>query len=207
MPTTASSDVFDQDMAKAMGHPERVRIMAEFSGLGRGLMSASEYARRHNLDVSYCSHHFRTLEQRGFIEEVETRRVRGAVEYFYRSKRKLIMEGPDWEKLPLPFRESLSGRTLNNLWNMVAEAVESGTFERRPTERAAGWDRLTLDERGWKRLAASFRKLMDEAAEASEESEARLSETGDEGITAGWGLLLFEVPTKGRRFGGKEAGE
>jgi Helix-turn-helix domain len=203
MPTTASSDVFDQQMAKAMGHPERVRIMAEFSGLGRAFMSASEYARRHNLDISYCSHHFRTLERWGFIEEAETRRVRGAVEYFYRSKRKLILEGPDWEQLPLEFRESVSGRTLNNLWNTVAEAVESGTIERRPAERVVGWDRITLDERGWKKLAGSFRKLMDEATKASEESEARLSETGGEGITAGWGLLLFEVPSKGRTAGGK----
>ena len=55
MPTTASADFIDHQMAKALSHPERVRIMSEFSGLGRAWMSASIYARRHDLDVSYVA--------------------------------------------------------------------------------------------------------------------------------------------------------
>jgi len=199
MPTTASADFIDHQMAKALTHPERVRIMSEFSGLGRGLMSASTYARRHDLDVSYVAHHFRSLAKWGLIEEVDTKRVRGAIETFYRSRRKLILEGPCWDGLPVEFREGISGRTMNNLLSTVMDAVKAGTFEARPEERALGWDKITLDERGWKRLAVAFRELMDIAAEASEESEARLAETGDDPILAAWGLLLFEYPDQKRK--------
>lgn len=198
MPTTASADFIDHQLAKALTHPERVKIMAEFSGLGRGVMSAIQYSRRHDLDVSYVSHHFRSLEKSELIEEVSTRQVRGAVEHFYRAKRKLILEGHEWEALPSEFREGMSSRTLINLWKAVVEAVEGGTLENRPVERALGWDRITLDEPGWKKLAAAFRQLMDVAAEASEQSEARLAETGGDPISVAWGLLLFELPTEDR---------
>jgi DNA-binding transcriptional ArsR family regulator len=199
VPTTASADFIDHEMAKALSHPERVRIMSEFSALGRAGLSASSYARRYDMDVSYVAHHFRSLAKWGLIEEVATKRVRGAVETIYRSKRKLIMVGACWEALPLEFREGMSGRTMNNLMNTVMDAVKAGTFEARPEERALGWDKITLDERGWKKLAVAFRQLMDIAAEASEESEARLAETGDDPILAAWGLLLFEYPDQKRK--------
>lgn len=199
MPTIASADFIDHRMAKALTHPERVRIMAEFSALGRGVMSASDYAHSHDVGISYVSHHFRSLEKWGLIEQVDSKRVRGAIEYFYRAKRKLILEGPEWDALPLEFREGMSGRTMTNLLNTVMDAVKAGTFEARPTERALGWDKMALDERGWKKLAVAFRNLMDVAAEASEESEARLAETGDDPILAAWGLLLFEYPDRKRQ--------
>lgn len=202
MPTSASRDVIDAKMAKALSHPLRVEIMAEFGDLEGGLMSANQFALRHDENVSYVSHHFRALEKHGLIEEVEQRSVRGATEHFYRPRPNFIFEGRDWERLPLHVRESVSGRSMNNLLNAVAEAAEASTFENRPGERALGWGRLVLDEKGWKRLAASFRELIDVAVEEGAAAKKRLAESGEEPISAAWGLLLFESPSqdkKGRR--------
>jgi DNA-binding transcriptional ArsR family regulator len=181
-------------MAKALTHPMRVDILGEFSKLGKGLMSASDYAHRHDLNVSYVSHHFRALEKRGLIEEVERQTVRGAVEYLYQLKRKYIFEGNEWDRLPLPVRLGVSGRTLKNLFDAIAEAVEGDTFEERPTERAVAWDKIVLDDEGWRKVAAYFRKGIDVAMEANEESEERLAKSGEKGFPAAWGLLLFQSP-------------
>lgn len=195
MPTTASQDFIDAEKAKALTHPLRVAILGEFSKIGGNLMSASDYAHRHDLNVSYVSHHFRALEKRGLIEEAEQRTVRGAVEYMYRLKRKYIFEGDDWDDLPLPFRLEVSGRTLQNLFEAVSEAVSAGTFEERPSERVLAWDKIVLDEAGWKKVAVYFRKGIDVAIEASEESGERLAESGEKGIPAAWGLLFFQSPS------------
>jgi len=181
-------------MAKALTHPLRVDILGEFSKLGRGLMSASDYAHRHNLNVSFVSHHFRALEKRGLIEEVKQQTVRGAVEYLYRLKRKYIFEGDDWDRLALPVRLGVSGRTLKNLFGAITEAVDAETFEERPTERALAWDKMVLDEEGWQKVAVYFRNGIDVAMEAGEESEERLAKSGEKGMSAAWGLLLFQSP-------------
>jgi hypothetical protein len=140
------------------------------------------------------SHHFRELQKRGFIEEAEQKRVRGAVEYLYRLKRKYIFEGDEWDRLPLPYRLEVSDRTMQNFLEAVSEAVVAGTFEERPSERVLGWDKIRLDEKGWKKVATFFRKGMDVAAEASEESEERLASSGEKPIPAAWGLLFFQSP-------------
>lgn len=194
MPTSASQDFIDAEKAKGLTHPLRVAILGEFSKLGGKLMSASDYAHRHDLPVPLVSHHFRALEKQGFIEEVEQKKVRGAVEYLYRLKRKYIFEGDDWVRLPLPYRLEVSDRTMRNFFEAVSEAVVAGTFEDRPNERVLGWDRITLDEEGWRKIAVFFREGMDVAAEAAEESAERLAQSGEEPIPATWGLLFFESP-------------
>jgi DNA-binding transcriptional ArsR family regulator len=197
VPTSASRDFIDSEMAKALTHPLRVDILGEFSKLGRGLMSASDYAHRHGLNVSYVSHHFRALEKRDLIEEVKQQTVRGAVEYLYRLKRKYIFEGEEWDGLPLPVRLGVSGRTLRNFFGAITEAVDGETFEERPTERALAWDKMVLDDDGWRKVATYFRKGIDVAMEASEESEERLAKSGEKGIPAAWGLLLLQSPEPG----------
>jgi DNA-binding transcriptional ArsR family regulator len=194
VPTSASRDFIDSEMAKALTHPLRIDILGEFSRRGGGLMSASDYAHRHDLEVSFVSHHFRALEKRGLIEEVKRQTVRGAVEYLYRLKRKYIFEGDEWDRLPLPVRLGVSGRTLRNLFEAIAEAVDGETFEERPTERALAWDKNVFDEEGWRKVAVYFRKGIDVAMEASEESEERLAESGEKGISATWSLLFFQAP-------------
>lgn len=206
MATSASRDFIDAEMAKALTHPERLEILADFSNLAPGgVMSASDYAYRHDLEVGYVSHHFRALEKRNLIEEVKQRKVRGAVEHFYRLKRKYIFEGPEWERLPLPLRLGVSGRTLGNLFGAITEAVEGETFEKRPSERVLGWDKMIVDEEGWKKVATFLREAMDVAAEASEESKERLAESGEIGIPVTWCLLFFESPEpeKGTRTKGR----
>lgn len=196
MATSASPDYIDHEEAKGLTHPVRVEILAEFGTLGRGLMSASDFADRHDLPVSMVSHHFRKLEKWGYIEEVDQKKRRGAIEYFYRARKKHIFEGEEWSQLPLGVREGASRRTMSGLLGAVSRASEAGTFEDRPEERALAFDNIVLDEDGWQKLAVAFRELIDVAVEESKEAEKRLDESGEKGISAGWGLLLFVAPNE-----------
>lgn len=203
MATSASPDYIDHEDAKGLAHPLRVEILAEFGTLGGRLMSASEFARRHDLEVPMVSHHFRALERWGYIEEVEQKKRRGAMEYFYRARRKHIFEGEEWSRIPAGVRERASRRTMSGLLGSISRASEADTFEDRPEERALAFDNVTLDEQGWKKLAAAFRELIDVAVEEGEAAEERIAETGEKAISASWGLLLFVAPGDAAGKGGK----
>src|SRR6185369_9977493 len=69
-------DYIDEELAKAIGHPVRALILAEANDR---VMSPSQFAKRHDLDLSAVSYHFRELEKKyGCLEEVATVPVRGA---------------------------------------------------------------------------------------------------------------------------------
>jgi predicted ArsR family transcriptional regulator len=202
--TSASPDFIDHEEAKGLTHPLRVEILAEFGTLAGGMMSASEFAEPRGLATSMVSHHFRRLEKWGYIEQVDEKKRRGATEYFYRARRKHIFEGEEWSHLPLSVREGASRRTMSGLLSAVSRASEAGTFEDRPEERALAFDNIVLDEYGWKKLAVAFRELIDVAVEESKEAEKRLDESGEKGVSAGWGLLLFVAPDRAEEKGSKE---
>lgn len=92
---------------------------------------------------------------------------------------------------------------MSGLLGAVSRASEAGTFEVRPEERALAFDNIVLDEHGWKKLAVAFRELIDVAVEESKEAEKRLDESGEKGISAGWGLLLFVAPDEAAGKGRK----
>ncbi len=72
----------DQRLLKALAHPLRAKALPLFA---EGTVSPIQVARRLDVDVSHLAYHIRVLRQLGFIELVETRQRRGALEHFYRA--------------------------------------------------------------------------------------------------------------------------
>jgi DNA-binding transcriptional ArsR family regulator len=72
----------DQRLLKALAHPLRAKALPLFA---EGTVSPIQVAKRLDVDVSHLAYHIRVLRQLGFIELVETRQRRGALEHFYRA--------------------------------------------------------------------------------------------------------------------------
>ena len=72
----------EQRMLKALAHPLRAKALPLFAD---GAVSPIQVARQLDVDVSHLAYHIRVLRKLGFIELVETRQRRGALEHFYRA--------------------------------------------------------------------------------------------------------------------------
>lgn len=72
----------DQRLLKALAHPLRAKALPLFA---EGTVSPIQVARRLDVDVSHLAYHIRVLRRLGFIELVETKQRRGALEHFYRA--------------------------------------------------------------------------------------------------------------------------
>lgn len=182
----------DGDMAKALAHPMRVKILA---ALNKWVLSPSGFAKRFGLKLQNVSYHFRALQKYGCIEEVESRPVRGAIEHFYRAKKRVLFDGKAWDELPPSIKAQISGGAFSDFLEAVAAAMRAGTFDS-SDERVLVWLQGRLDKRGWKDAIAAHWKLIHMMEAVFKESAVRLAETEDPegGIVGTYGVFLFESP-------------
>jgi hypothetical protein len=180
----------DEELAKAIGHPVRALILAESNNR---VMSPSQFAKRHDLDCSLVSYHFRVLEKYGCLEEVAKVPVRGANQHFFKATRQTLFDGQVWDQMPETVRNRWSSKTMTHLLEAIAEAMTEETFDERE-DRALAWDKTILDERGWQTIANIFRdatyKTMEEAEAAKERVEAGTTEP----MLVSWAFLFFKSP-------------
>ena len=204
----SNSDYVDENMAKALAHPVRVLILAE---VNKGIISPKMLAERHDLVLSNVSYHFRQLEKLECVEVVEEKKVRGAIEHFYKATRRALFDGKPWDDLPQSVKEEWSGDTFGNILKRVSDAMAMSTFDAR-NERFLVWNKQLLDEQGWKEIADIYRKAAHKTAAAEKRALKRVEESGEEGIPSTWAFLLFqspwlEEPPEGQEGGRKTGGD
>jgi len=185
-------DYIDDELAKAVSHPTRALILTEAN---ERVMSPNQFAKRHDLDVSKVSYHFRQLEKFNCLELVAEVPVRGATEHFYKATRRALFDGKAWDNLPENIRNRVSGRIVTDLLGAISEAMLEETFDER-NDRAAAWDKVMLDEQGFTHITSILHDAIYKTMKAAEEAESRLAESGEEGILASWALLFFKSPFK-----------
>lgn len=185
-----SPDYIDEKLAKAIGHPMRAQILAEAN---ERVMSPAQFAKRHELDVSKVSYHFRQLERYECLELIAEVPARGANEHFYKATRRALFDGQAWDDLPENIRNKISGRTVSHLLEAISQAMLEETFDERD-DRALAWDKMAIDEKGWEEISDIFRDAIYQTMRAAEAAEARLAETGGEPLLASWAFLFFKSP-------------
>jgi DNA-binding transcriptional ArsR family regulator len=185
-------DYIDDQLAKAISHPTRAQILAE---VNERVMSPNQFAKRHELDVSKVSYHFRQLEKYECLELVAEVPVRGAREHFYKATRRALFDGKTWDNLPETIKNRISGRTVGDLLGAISEAMLEETFDERD-DRYLVWDKVLVDERGWQEIAEIFRECIFKTLKAADDAGARLGESEEEGILASWAFLFFKSPFK-----------
>jgi hypothetical protein len=170
-------------VARALGHPLRLRIFFEYH---RATTSPSRVARRLDQRLNLVSYHTRQLARLGCIEEARWEQRRGVIERFYRAAVSPVIEDADWRRLPLKLRRRLTRSTISLIAADASRSALHGGFD----GEQAHVSRLPLrvDEQGAAELAIVLRRLLADAARIEADSAAR---TGD-GASRELVVLCFE---------------
>jgi DNA-binding transcriptional ArsR family regulator len=179
-------DLDERSWLKAISHPVRMRLLAL---LENEPASPKSLADRLALPLGTIAYHVRTLSKLGFLELVDTKQRRGAVEHYYRAKEHPPVDGNAWTDPDVTVKRRLLVRALGEAYAHSFSATTAGGFDRADAHLSRTLFRL--DEEGWTKLAAASRRWFVEAAAIEAESRERPS-GDDEPLDAELVMLLFE---------------
>jgi DNA-binding transcriptional ArsR family regulator len=190
--TRTSPEGITQQLAKALAHPLRVRIL---TSLHKGISSPNQLAQELGEPLGNVSYHVKTLLEYDCVELVKTEPRRGAVEHFYRATERAFFSDDEWAKIPASARKGISGVTLQSIGQDATEALIAGTINAR-TDSHLTHTPLLVDERGWSELASLLAETQNRAVEIQQEAAGRLAEAKTEPIPTKLAILHFESPEK-----------
>lgn len=190
--TRTSPEGITQQLAKALAHPLRVRIL---TSLHKGISSPNQLAQELGEPLGNVSYHVKTLLEFDCVELVKTEPRRGAVEHFYRATERAFFSDSDWEKIPASARKGISGAVLEMIGQDSTAALVAGTIDARSDSHVSRTP-LVLDEKGWTELNALLGETLERAIEIQEESAGRLGK--DKGIETKLAILHFESPAESK---------
>jgi DNA-binding transcriptional ArsR family regulator len=182
----------DGDVAKAMAHPLRVQIVAM---LNQRVMSATMVANEIDEQLQNVAYHFRVLREKGLIEEVDSRQVRGSTEHFYTATKRVLFDGKAWDDLPPSMKAKVSGRMFSDFLEVVSAAMSAETFDS-SNERVNVWRQGRLDEQGWEEAVEAHWVLIHAMEDIYKGARLRLLEAGEPegGTFSAYGQYFFEAP-------------
>lgn len=183
-------EIVDRRVAKALGHPLRVEILAE---VNKAPMSPSEFQRQRAKILSGVAYHFRELEKLGCIELIDTRQVRGSTEHFYQASERAWITDEGWAVLPPVLRTGLDVTVYRTWIEQIAAAIESGTMEARP-DRYLTWIEVLLDGEGWTRIMDKLGDLLDDVKAEEVDAVERMAKSGEKPIRTTVTLAGLESP-------------
>ena len=194
--TRTSPEGITQQLAKALAHPLRVRIL---SSLHKGISSPNQLSQELGEPLGNVSYHVKTLLEYDCVELVKTEPRRGAVEHFYRATERAFFNANDWEKIPASARKGISGSILETVGQDATEALVAGTIDAR-TDSHVSRTPLSLDDQGWSDVTTLLAETLERALEIQEESANRLgSDKKTESIPTKLAILHFETPTAAKK--------
>ena len=179
----------DPNLAKALSHPLRQRILEHLSAGGEA--SPSHLARQLEEPVANVAYHVKILLKLDCVELVHTRHVRGALEHYYRAIAHPWLDADQWARLPASFRRQMHARALRGIVADASAAGLAGGFDP-PNAQVRGMN-VVLDDQGWQdvamlleHLVASVQRIHDDSA-----SRAAKNETAQPAIETEIAMLLF----------------
>lgn len=191
MPQTRTSpEGITQQLAKALAHPLRVRIL---SSLHKGISSPNQLAQELGEPLGNVSYHVKTLLEYDCVELVKTEPRRGAVEHFYRATDRAFLSDSDWAKIPASARKGISGSILESIGQSATDALSAGTIESRNDSHLSDTP-LQLDPQGWKDLNKVLADTVKQADKIQKEARKRLGKDKDDMIATKLAIMHFEVP-------------
>jgi DNA-binding transcriptional ArsR family regulator len=192
-----SPEGITQQLAKALAHPLRVRIL---SSLHNGISSPNQLAQELNEPLGNVSYHVKTLLEYDCVELVKTEPRRGAVEHFYRATDRAFLSDSDWAKIPASARKGISGSILESIGQSATEAMAGGTIAGRSDSHLSDTP-LQLDKAGWKDLNKVLSEAVDKAGKIQKEAAKRMGKDKSGMIPTKLAIMHFEVPVaaKGKK--------
>jgi DNA-binding transcriptional ArsR family regulator len=186
-----SPEGITQQLAKALAHPLRVRIL---SSLHKGISSPNQLAQELGEPLGNVSYHVKTLLEYDCVELVKTEPRRGAVEHFYRATDRAFLSDSDWAKIPASARKGISGSILESIGQSATEAMAEGTLDARSDSHLSDTP-LQLDKQGWKELNKVLSETVDKASAIQKEATKRMGKDKDKALQTKLAIMHFEVPS------------
>ncbi|HEY2053576.1 MAG TPA: hypothetical protein VGH14_06540 [Solirubrobacterales bacterium] len=185
-------------IGEAVRHPLRVRILEV---LNEQDMTPSEFLNAGCADfyfarrppVSHIAYHFRELAEHGCLEEIAWRKSRGSVATTYRGVARAAFVDEDWTELSDEEKRFISKTVAQGLIARIDGALMAETFNSRD-DRQLSWFAMQVDERGWTEVAEVLAEAFHAVSRIREDAAARLVESGEKGMTATAGIMVFESP-------------
>lgn len=179
-----------QAMARVFAHPLRVKILYAMNGPQRR-RSASDLGELMGKDVKRLSYHMRELAAMGFIEQVDERPVRGALEKVYAPVKRLEAWDLEWSELPEIAKALLAANTLGLGVRALGAAIDSGDFGKRD-DSVLSQSTIWTDERGAMEALGALFQAAETLVRIEAESKARLAEDGEKGFALSYLLAGYE---------------
>lgn len=184
-----SPEGITQQIAKALAHPLRVRIL---TSLHQGISSPNQLAQELGEPLGNVSYHVKTLLEYNCVELVKTEPRRGAVEHFYRATERAFFSDSDWAKIPTAARKGISGVIVESIGADATAAMSAGTMDAR-TDTHLSRTPLVLDEKGYDEITAMLAETLNRAIEIQEQAATRLADSKSDSISTTLGILHFET--------------
>jgi DNA-binding transcriptional ArsR family regulator len=188
--TRTSPEGITQQLAKALAHPLRVRIL---TSLHKGISSPNQLSQELGEPLGNVSYHVKTLLEYDCVELVKTEPRRGAVEHFYRATERAFFNDSDWAKIPASARKGITGVVLESIGTDATAALIAGTIDAR-TDSHVSHTPLVIDEQGWKEINEMLADTLNRAIEIQEEAASRLADGKAESLSTKLAILHFQSP-------------
>jgi ribosomal protein S25 len=184
------------ELAKALCHPLRVRILTEMNTPTRR-MSPVDFATRHGEHLGTTSYHFRVLREVGCIRIVEEHQRRGATEHVYEPVKRAMAWRREWENLGAMFRDNLAASALRESVEAIGRSVDSGKFAARE-DSVLAHDTCWVDQEGWEEIQTLFVAMLHELLLTTERVEERIRNNPDRpAFLLSYLMASFESPLPG----------
>jgi DNA-binding transcriptional ArsR family regulator len=167
---SASARRLDEDVARALAHPLRQRILML---LEREVQTPLDLARSMNEPLNKIGYHVHALREAGCIELVKTEHRRGAVAHFYRPTSRAFLDDEQWASLPIGIRRRLVAQTLSDVMADARAAAEGEGFD--ADDVHVSRTELSLDDEGYADMVGLLNSTLDRALEIQAASTARLA--------------------------------
>ena len=185
-------DITDPDLAKALAHPLRTRILAALEGR---TASPSELAGELDAPLGVISYHVRRLEALGFLKLVKREPRRGAVEHYYSAISRPRITNAAWGTLPTIVKDASIKAAVDQIGAYVAAGAAEGGFN--AADAHITRSPVTVDSKGWHTLARELDNMLERITKIEAASKQRLLRANHEGEQeATVVLMLFNSPSE-----------
>jgi DNA-binding transcriptional ArsR family regulator len=162
----------DPDLAKALSHPLRQRILERLNAGGEA--SPNELAGALGAPLGNVAYHVRMLVGLGCVELTRTRPRRGALEHYYRATAHPWLDAEQWASLPASFRRQALAGTLRDVVFDASEAGVAGGFDH--SDAQVKRVNVELDQEGWQDAAELLEQTLVSLRRIHAKSVSRASE-------------------------------
>lgn len=188
MQATKPKEKANDSIAAVVAHTLRARILGLLS---ERTASPNELAVALKRPLSKVSYQVRNLKEAGKIELVDERKVRGAVEHFYRAIARPWIGEEEHATLTKSQRNDFAIDAFHLAAADVAVSLSTEVFSDR-SDNCVTRTPLVLDEEGWRKVSAKHNEMVEWVLEEQAASDDRRSGTDDPGIRAESVQFFFE---------------